>query len=696
MSSNKFHQDIAVVELNNSGNIHRTFLNKSIGKGDSYANRFGVRLLFDGEPVNLGSASCIGLFMAPNGQNILISGSDYTYCGGNIAYVQLPQACYNVEGQFTLAIKVIGDGVTGTMRIIDGTVDNTGVDGAVAPVESVPTYQEILAVYDQMLEAKDGAVRFDIEQELTDAQQTSARENIGAGAETILTALDGAVYDERTSLSKTKKRLTDMYIDDDGTISENSLYDLVCIELTYQQHNINIQLTKEQQWVYGIFEDEPFDESVTFDSTRHVVAQSKRLENITIPGRCSWIAIRVEKGTDAYITQEWLYNGASYTTPEEWGAVGDGVTNDTEAFVQAAVAGVPIIALKEYSVDTLSMPLKLYGYGKGKLIFRENGHIFLRPDTILDGLTIVGADERVDVIRIDTTSNTSNGVFYNSYIRNCVILCADESTAIYFYLKNGRGAMNLFFENLDIKCKDSNAVGQAVITIHTNQDQPSRPWMASIVFDNIVSIEGKFKYFIICDEPVKSDSGYSNGFYRCMFSNCQFQYRTDITRYCGILRGFKNTIFDIITYDFPDNSALYFMAEQGQTIEIKSLPLSHNNLAVAIRGVQNAIHEAGSIENANYKLHRYVNIAERYDSYSDTGSYVAYPMPITYPVGFTDQNDHKINGISIPQSAAVKNSADGSIIFGYDNDAGYPVIMVYSTSENKWIKYRINVDEVTE
>ncbi len=170
-----YREDLVDVELE-SGTIHRSFLNHSIGKGDNLENRFGVRLYRNGEPVNLGTASCIGLFMAPDGTNIALSSQ---YAGGNIAYVTLPQACYSVEGQFTLAIKVIQDGVTGTMRIVDGVVNNTGVDSPVAPVGTVPTYQEILAVYDQMLEAKAGAVRYDIEQELTKAQRTQARNNIG-------------------------------------------------------------------------------------------------------------------------------------------------------------------------------------------------------------------------------------------------------------------------------------------------------------------------------------------------------------------------------------------------------------------------------------------------------------------------------------------------------------------------------------
>lgn len=170
-----YREDLVDIELE-SGTIHRSFLNHSIGKGDNLGNRFGVRLYRNGEPVNLGTASCIGLFMAPDGTNIALSSQ---YAGGNIAYVTLPQACYSVEGQFTLAIKVIQDGITETMRIVDGVVDNTGVDSPVAPVGTVPTYQEILAVYDQMLEAKAGAVRYDIEQELTTAERAQARDNIG-------------------------------------------------------------------------------------------------------------------------------------------------------------------------------------------------------------------------------------------------------------------------------------------------------------------------------------------------------------------------------------------------------------------------------------------------------------------------------------------------------------------------------------
>lgn len=168
--------DIVAIELN-SGNLHRSWLNHSIGSGDNKANAFGVDIFRDRQAVNLDGGSVQGYFRDPQGNNIAITTGNTI--SGNRAYVVLPQACYNYEGQFTLAIKVIGGGVTGTMRIVDGIVDNTNTGSAVAPTETVPTYQEVLAVYDQMVAAKEGSIRFDIDQSLTAAQKAQALENIG-------------------------------------------------------------------------------------------------------------------------------------------------------------------------------------------------------------------------------------------------------------------------------------------------------------------------------------------------------------------------------------------------------------------------------------------------------------------------------------------------------------------------------------
>ena len=144
-----YKEDIVSIELS-TGAIYRSFLNHSIGSGDNSANRFGIRVFRDGSEVDLSGASCQAYFQNAEGTNIALT--SYGTVSGNVAYVTLPQACYNVEGQFCLSIKLVGGGVTGTMRIIDGMVCNTGTTGAVAPTGSVPTYQEILAVYAEMQE----------------------------------------------------------------------------------------------------------------------------------------------------------------------------------------------------------------------------------------------------------------------------------------------------------------------------------------------------------------------------------------------------------------------------------------------------------------------------------------------------------------------------------------------------------------
>lgn len=169
-----YQADILKMDMNRAG-FHRSFLEHSIGRADNIANRIGVELYRDGEAVDLNEATCEGFFLSPAGEHIVIMGQ----ASGNIAFVDLPQACYNYDGQFTLAIKIIGGGVTGTVRMVDGQIVNTFTDGAVAPVASVPTYQEVLAVYDQMLEAKRGAVRWDIPQTLSISEKAQARDNIG-------------------------------------------------------------------------------------------------------------------------------------------------------------------------------------------------------------------------------------------------------------------------------------------------------------------------------------------------------------------------------------------------------------------------------------------------------------------------------------------------------------------------------------
>ena len=89
-----YREDIVNVELE-SGTIFRSFLNHTIGSGDAMANRFGVRVFRNGVAENIGG-TCSGFFIRADGSTVVISGGTVN---GNLAYVDLPEACYAVEGQ---------------------------------------------------------------------------------------------------------------------------------------------------------------------------------------------------------------------------------------------------------------------------------------------------------------------------------------------------------------------------------------------------------------------------------------------------------------------------------------------------------------------------------------------------------------------------------------------------------------------
>ena len=134
-----YHEDIVSIDLE-SGTIHRSFLNHTIGSGDELANRFGVRTFRNGTAEDIGG-TCTGYFIRADGTTVVISGGTVS---GNLAYVDLPDTCYTVEGNFTLAIKCSGDGVTGTLRIVDGVVSRTSTETYVDPGTVIPSIEDLI------------------------------------------------------------------------------------------------------------------------------------------------------------------------------------------------------------------------------------------------------------------------------------------------------------------------------------------------------------------------------------------------------------------------------------------------------------------------------------------------------------------------------------------------------------------------
>lgn len=156
-----YREDIVDIELE-SGTVFRSFMNKSIGEGDENANRFGFRCFRNGEPVSLVGTAVIGHFTRADGNTEELTGT----VEGNTAYVTLKKACYSVEGQFTLSIKLSGGGVVGTIRMVDGTVVNTTKGAVIDPGGVIPDLADYLAAVDAAEEAAETVLGFSVTAEL--------------------------------------------------------------------------------------------------------------------------------------------------------------------------------------------------------------------------------------------------------------------------------------------------------------------------------------------------------------------------------------------------------------------------------------------------------------------------------------------------------------------------------------------------
>lgn len=156
-----YREDIVDIELE-SGTVFRSFMNKAIGEGDENGNRFGFRCLRNGEPVALGLTSVIGHFMRADGTTVELTGT----VENDTAYVTLEEACYAVEGQYTLAIKLSGGGVTGTIRMVDGTVINTTNGAVIDPGTVIPDLEDYLEAVDDVEAAAEAIAEYSVTVEL--------------------------------------------------------------------------------------------------------------------------------------------------------------------------------------------------------------------------------------------------------------------------------------------------------------------------------------------------------------------------------------------------------------------------------------------------------------------------------------------------------------------------------------------------
>ena len=135
-------KDVIILDLNR-GSFHRSFAHHAIGTNDISGNRFGVKLVRNGEPVDVSLCSCIGYFMRADGETVVINGGLADADG--VLGVNLPQSCYAVIGPFTLVLKISGDAfshTSGTIRVVDGMVVESTTGTIVDPGTIVPALTE--------------------------------------------------------------------------------------------------------------------------------------------------------------------------------------------------------------------------------------------------------------------------------------------------------------------------------------------------------------------------------------------------------------------------------------------------------------------------------------------------------------------------------------------------------------------------
>lgn len=118
-------------------------------QGDKEANRI-IAQLYDGDtPADLSGAEATGCFIRADGKEVPLAGR----VAGNEAYMTLDERCYAIEGYFEAQLRLIYGGVKRTVLIVSGHVYARSSGPVLDAEEMMPSYDDIIAVYNEMLTA---------------------------------------------------------------------------------------------------------------------------------------------------------------------------------------------------------------------------------------------------------------------------------------------------------------------------------------------------------------------------------------------------------------------------------------------------------------------------------------------------------------------------------------------------------------
>ena len=299
-----YRSDIVRVDLDHA--LLRKHVGAILVTGDKLGNRFGAEIFRDGKPVDVTGCGVTAYFMRPGEDALVLNGT----ATGSVAYVDLAQACYSKASSFTLTIKISYGGSTTALRVIDGYILLTQTDELVAPGEVVPTLDDIFA-------------------------QSAAMETATASAK------------EATELALAAK----------DNANGAAVY---AVNIAAEKGDQAIQLAQEeadkQNVKIAALTEETAKNTEAIDSLNKGGLVMK--EDFIGQQVNEWLDEHPEATTtvkDHSLTVDKLVIGTlGYVTPQMYGAVADGVTDDADALEAAILAGHKNIMIPENTTMQIS------------------------------------------------------------------------------------------------------------------------------------------------------------------------------------------------------------------------------------------------------------------------------------------------------------------------------------------------------
>ena len=113
---------------------------------DKNANRIGAMVYANGDPIAL-TGTCSGTAIRADGTTVPMTGA----ISGTMAYVDLIQDCYAIEGEIRIFVKITSGNVTETLAAAVGTVRLTETNAVIDPGTIIPSVSALISAIDDAI-----------------------------------------------------------------------------------------------------------------------------------------------------------------------------------------------------------------------------------------------------------------------------------------------------------------------------------------------------------------------------------------------------------------------------------------------------------------------------------------------------------------------------------------------------------------